>query len=367
MTIAVQQHTVKPNRLALIDCDIHTRPNTNADLKPYLSQRWWDHLNTYGFRLRHGFTKGHPYPKSQPGNGARRDAWPPNGAAPGSDLAFMQAQHLDHYGIDFGIMNPLSPTGQGDQNPEFSAAMATCANDWQIDLFTSKDPRLKASIVVPYENAAASKAEIRRHAGNRDFAHVLMMSRPAEAHGRRRYWPIYEAACEAGLPIGIHVFGYSGYASSNTGWLSYYVEEMTEHETSCSALVMSMIMEGVFEEFPDLKVVLIEAGFAWLPALGWRLDRNWRRLEAEVPHVKKLPSEYIRQHFWISTQPMEEPEHAADLIDVIDWIGDDRILFASDYPHWDFDDPHFAIPTTLGEERRARIFAGNARALYKLG
>src|SRR3569833_3171111 len=93
------------------------------------------------------------------------------------------------------------------------------------------------------------------------------------------------------------------------------------------------------ERYPTLKIVLIEAGFAWLPSLGWRLDRNWKRLKAEVPHLKRAPSEYMRQHFWVSTQPMEEPEHPADLIDVMGWIGWDRILFASDYPHWDYDDP----------------------------
>jgi uncharacterized protein len=366
MNAHADPRSMTPNRLRMIDCDIHTRPKSNAELKPYLAQRWWDHLNTYGIRLRHGVVKGHPYPKSQPANGARRDAFPPGGGMPGSDLAFMQAQHLDHYGIDYGIMNPLSPTGQGDQNADFSAAMASAANEWQIDLFTAKDPRLKASLIVPYEDAAASAGEIRRRAGNRNYAHVLMMSRTAEAHGRRRYWPIYEAACEAGLPIGIHVFGYSGYASTNTGWASYYIEEMTEHETSCSALVTSMIMEGVFERFPALKVVLIESGFAWLPALGWRLDRNWRRLKAEVPDLKRAPSEYIREHFWVTTQPMEEPEQREDLIDVMDWIGWDRIMFASDYPHWDFDDPHFALPPTFGEERRRQMFFDNASRLYGL-
>ena len=85
-----------------------------------------------------------------------------------------------------------------------------------------------------------------------------------------------------------------------------------------------------------------------------------------MPHVKRPPSEYIKQHFWVSTQPMEEPEQASDLIDVIDWIGWDRILFASDYPHWDFDDPHFAIPASFGEQRRRQIFSENARALYRL-
>ena len=59
----------------------------------------------------------------------------------------------------------------------------------------------------------------------------------------------------------------------------------------------------------------------------------------EVPHVKMPPSEYIREHFWVTTQPMEEAEDPEHLIDVMNWIGLDRIMFSSDYPHWDFDDP----------------------------
>ena len=106
---------------------------------------------------------------------------------------------------------------------------------------------------------------------------------PPRALGRRRYWPIYEEAVAHGLPIGIHVFGYSGWPVTNTGWASYYIEEMSEHGTACSALIASMIFEGLFDAMPELKVVMIEAGFAWIPALGWRMDKTWERLKGEVP------------------------------------------------------------------------------------
>jgi predicted TIM-barrel fold metal-dependent hydrolase len=285
---------------------------------------------------------------------------------PASDLDFVRQQHLDLYGIDAAIMNPLSPTGQGDQNVELSIAMASAANEAQLAHWTGRDQRLKASVVVPYEDGAASAAEIRRRAGNRDFAQVFMLSRTGEAAGRKRYWPIYEAAVEAGLPVGIHVFGYSGWAMTNSGWPSFYIEEMTEHATSAQAMVTSFIMEGVFERHPDLKVVLIESGFGWLPALGWRLDKHWKRLKDEVPHLRKAPSEYLREHFYVTTQPMEETEEPDHLIEVMNWIGFDRIMFSSDYPHWDFDDPFLALPPSLTEAQRRMIYADNARALYRL-
>jgi predicted TIM-barrel fold metal-dependent hydrolase len=352
------------SKLSIVDCDIHPRAKLE-DLRPYLSNHWWNYIQTYGLRPRHGHVKGYPFPKPTP-LASRRDSWPPGGL-PASDLDFTRAQHLDFYGIEHGILNPLAPSGQGDQNTDLSAALAFAINEWQVADWVRREPRLKASVVVPYEDAEASVAEIRRCAGNRDFAHVLLLSRTSEALGRRRYWPIFEAAVEAGLPVGVHVFGYSGWAMTGTGWPSFYLEEGIENATTTQTLIASMIMEGVFERYRDLKVVLIETGFAWLPALGWRLDKHWARMRDEVPHVKRPPSEYLREHFWVSTQPMEETDKPDQLIDVMEWIGFDRLLFASDYPHWDFDDPFLSLPPSLRAARRRAIYADNARAVYRLG
>lgn len=350
------------NRLCVIDCDVHPKCSMD-DLKPFMAKHWLDMLDVLGPRPRHGFVSGYPYPKSQP-QAARRDAWPPGGGLPGSDLKFMRDQLLDFYDMDYGILNFLSPTGQGVQNSDLSVAMAYAANEAARVRWTGPEPRLKASIVVPYEDGAESAKEIDRVAGMSDYAQVQMLSRTSELAGKKRYWPIYEAAAAHGLPVGFHVFGYSGWPSTSGGWASYYIEEMSEHSTSCQSLLSSLVIEGVFERFPDLKVVLIEAGFAWLPALAYRLDRAWKRLRAEAPHLKRPPSEYIREHVYVTTQPMEKTEKPGHLLDVMEWIGWDRILFATDYPHWDFDDPRHALPAGLTPAQRRMILSENARKLY---
>ncbi|MCB1547808.1 MAG: amidohydrolase, partial [Hyphomicrobiaceae bacterium] len=321
--------------LAIADGDIHPRPKAANSLDPFLSERWRRHYATYGALPRHGYQKGPAYPKGQP-DACRRDTYLPDGGKPGTDVAFMAAQHLDPNNVELGILNAITPSPGAVQNLDFGAALARAMNEWQVAEWTEKDARLKASIVVPYEDGRAAAAEIEHWAGSPHFVQVLLMSRTAEPLGQRRYWPIYEAAARNNLPIGIHAFGYGGYPVTGSGWPSYYIEEMSGHAQCCQALLSSMVLEGVFEHFPSLKVVLIESGFAWLPALSWRLDRNWKRMRDETPHLKRLPSEYIREHVWMTTQPMEEPERRKHLTDVIDWIGIDRLMFATDYPHWDF-------------------------------
>ena len=350
-------------KLAIADGDIHPRPRSQKVLYPYMARRWQEHIQTFGMLPRHGYQSGPAYPKGTP-NASRRDAYPPGGL-PGDDLDFMRAQLLDPYNIEFGILNAIGPAPGSMQNLDFAAALATALNDWQVAEWTEKEPRLKASIVISYEDTEAAVAEIERCAPNKDFVQVLFLSRTAEPMGQRRYWPIYEAAARHNLPIGVHAFGYGGHPVTGGGWPSYYIEEMNGHAQSSQALLASMVIEGVFERIPTLKLVLIESGFAWLPSLAWRLDKTWKTLKQETPQLKRAPFEYIRENVWLTTQPMEEPERRRHLSEVIEWIGWDRLIFSTDYPHWDFDDPAYALPIRANEEQTRQLFRENARTVYE--
>jgi uncharacterized protein len=350
-------------RLAIIDGDMHPALGSVADLKPYMAAQWWEMLATYGSRRRHGMIAFEPYPKSAP-RACRRDSWPADGSPPGSNLELIRRQYLDLYGIEAAMMGPLGVSGQGEVNMDLGAALASATNDWQREHFTRPEPRLRAGLVVT-DDAQASVREIDRCGPDPSYGQVFMLTRSAEPAGNRRYWPIYEAAARHGLPVALHVFGAGGHPYTGAGWPSYYVEEGAAHSTSCQGVVTSLVIEGVFERFPALKVVLVEGGFAWLPPLAWRLDKLYARLKSEVPHLKRLPSEVIREHIWVTTQPMEEPRDRRHLLDMMEWIGWDRILFSSDYPHWDFDDPFRAFPAALPRERARQILTTNAKAVYR--
>ena len=193
---------------------------------------------------------------------------------------------------------------------------------------------------------------------------MTMVTHTIEPLGRRRYWPIYEAAVRHHLPVGLHTSGFNGHAPSATGWPSFYVEEQHLVALSQQALAISLVCEGVFARLPDLKVVMVESGFAWVPSVAWRLDREWARHRSEVPHLTEPPSTYLRRNMWFTSQPADEPDNAEDLRQIIDWLGWDRLLFATDYPHWDMDNPDLAIRCRLSEAERRMIYRDNARAVY---
>jgi hypothetical protein len=361
----LEKEATAATRLRIIDCDVHPSLRSREDLNEFLPRRWQEHLKTYGDHLRTPYIGTTPYPRSSPLI-CRRDAWPPSGGVPGSDLAFMQKQHLDPYDVEFGILQVLDLFIFSQQNLEFGAAIQRAINEWQLAFWTRRDPRLKASILVSQDDTVAAIEEIDRCAKIGEYVQINISPRANEPLGRRRYWPIYQRAQELGLPIGIHTGGYGGHAPTGGGWPSYYCEEHHSNAHTMAAMLASMVIEGVPARFPKLKFVFIEGGFGWVPSAVWRMDQHFERFRSEVPHLKRKPSEYVREHFWFTTQPVDEPDEARHLRQLIEGVGIDRLLFSSDYPHWDYDDARFAFKTPLTEVERKKIFNSNARAVYGL-
>ena len=343
---------------ALVDCDVHNSPNSVSDLQPFLSKRWQQYICDSGFDAPPGPT----YPKAF-AQAARRDAWPPGGGLPGSDPDFARQQLLDAWQIAFAILNPLYNVA-AVHNIDFAVALMQALNDWTADKWLSHDSRWRGSMIVTPQCPSAAAQEIRRLGQDGRFVQVLLLVRSEAPYGRRQFHPIFEAACEVDLPIGLH-FGGGAHPITPCGWPSYYLEDHTAMSLAFQTQVTSLVVEGVFEKFPGARVTLIEGGFAWLPALMWRLDKNYRALRNEVPWLTKPPSEYIRQHFRSTTQPIEEPPNPRHLMDIVDMIGcDDFLMFATDYPHWDFDAPDRAIPAIVPKDLRKRIMTTNATEHY---
>jgi uncharacterized protein len=347
-------------RPAMIDCDFHNEIDSIKDLYPYLSERWKTHIDTFGL---HGPSGGY-YPRFMD---HREDAIPPSGRRAGSEVAFSRSDFLDPYNVAHAMLIPLTPAAR-QLNLDLGAALATAVNDWQVAEWLDPEPRLRASIAISPEDPISAAAEVERCARDKRFVQVFFPGRTHEPMGRRKYWPIYEAAARNNLQIMSHAFGSYGFPITGAGWPSFYLEEHVGPAQAAQANVISMVTEGVFETFPNMNFVSVENGFGWVPSLMWRMDQTYKLLHHEVPHLKKLPSEYIRQNVYLTTQPVEEPHKPQQFVEMLEHFGDmaSHILFASDYPHWDSDDPDFALPTILSDEVTQAIQFDNAKKLYSL-
>ncbi len=347
----------RPRSVELVDCDIHPMI-PYEELQARLSTRWRRHLERFGRRTP---IVTELYPRAA-NAGFRVDSWPERGL-PGSNLDLLRRQLLDEYSVDYGILNSLSMTGVHEV-PELADELARALNDWMWE-WIAEEPRLLGAIVVPHEYPQLAVREIERCAADERWVQVLLPDTAEEPLGSLKYRPIFEAAAAHGLPVGLHTAGFAPHGG--TGWPSYYLEEHVGNSFQMQAQLTNMVCEGLFEAIPDLKVVLTECGVAWSISLAWAVDSAWELLRDEVPALERRPSETIRDQVWFTTQPIEEPDDPADFARVLEH-GDllDRLLFASDYPHWDFDSPTQALPASLSREGKRKILGENAARLYRL-
>lgn len=352
----------RPRQLSLIDCDAHHNWRGVQDVLPYLPRYWADYVVESQFRA----LPNSPYPKGVNG-GERVDARPGEGQMAGSDVAFFRRQLLDEWKVDVAILTGQFYNVAFLANAAFAGALASALNDWMIDVWLGADERFRGSLTVPMQDPLAAAREIDRLGSRPDIVQILIPAGSRMPYGQQFHDPIWEACERNGLAVGIH-FGGIGimHAPTSAGWPSYYLEWHTGMSQAFQAQMISLVSEGTFQKFPTLKFALLEGGFAWLPHVMWRLDKNWKGMRAECPWLDRKPSEIILEHFRLATQPIEEPDDDKYLLQIFEMIdAAQTVMFSSDYPHWDFDSPQQALPR-LPAELKQRIYAENARELYGL-
>src|SRR6267154_6465594 len=271
-----------------VDCDLHPAPPSAEALLPYLDEYWRDqlvdrHIARYSFNLT-------SYPPNSPLSA--RPGWRQKSGLPGGDLDMIRSQALDPFGSRFAICNVLHGA-VALFNEDMAAALCSAVNDWVAKELLDREPRLRASIVVPAHNPALAVKEIERVARDTRFVQVLLLAMGEMLLGRRIYWPIYAAAAKHRLAIGIHAGSSYQHAPTPSGWPAHRLEDYIAQSTAFESQLLSFLAEGVLQKFPALKLVLIESGFTWLPTLLWRTNKTWRGVRPEVPWIERPPAEIL--------------------------------------------------------------------------
>lgn len=343
----------------LADCDVHTPAPTLEALGRWLSPMWREYLQANGFAGSGAIARSYP-PNAAPSGGP--DAMHTVGADAGPARRRM-SEHLGATGCRYAILNTFFGL-EAIKHPDLATELATAVNEWLRAEWLEHDDRLRASIVVNPNDAAAAAAEIERLANDERFVQVLLPARAEQPYGHRRFFPLHEAAADAGRPVAITFGGMPGTPPTPSGWSAYYLEDYVGMAVVFQTHITSLIAEGIFTRRPDARVVLSEAGFSWVPSMLWRLDKEWKGLRREIPWVVEPPSEYFRRHVSATLQPVDVPSDPAILDELFTHIGHDRyLLFATDFPHRHVTDAS-AFLEQLPDHLRPAVARDNAATLY---
>ncbi len=268
--------------MPIVDCDVHPLIKDARLLEPYLSQTWRRHFETRGIRMYARARDRYNHPNRT----YRLDALPASGGPAGSDPAYTLEHFLEPFGITTAMLLPQEPYG-----------------------------------VTVWGDADAAGAFVR---ANNDYL------------------------LDNWVGIVYHQSGNEGCYTSSLGPAGGIPRSYGERHVVLTqvgaANITDLVVGGVFERFPELRVVMVEWGFSWLTALLARLDHFWAADPGAAPLVKQPPSEYVAEHVTFTTQPLDEPDTKAELDALFAIPNLDRmLLFSSDYPHYDTDDPSFII------------------------
>jgi len=279
------------------------------------------------------------------------------------------AESLKVEGVDLAVLyGPGYDMWLDGIDPDLQAGMARAYNRWAEEMRETSGGRILSAGPVPLNDITRAVEEVRyayEHLGTRCF-----WARPNPFNqrtlGDRYYDPLWEVLQDLDVPFATHEFmGLAGTSAGCERFSSFVEWHSCVHQMEAQMALLAMIVNGVYERFPRLRVAYMEAGSAWLPSWLHRIEEHvelagW----LETPECTKEPIEYFKQNCWVTTECDEELVYH-----VIDEMGDDRILFETDYPHPDSKFPN-AVTTFLGQKRlsdesKRKILWDNAMDFYR--
>jgi predicted TIM-barrel fold metal-dependent hydrolase len=298
-------------------------------------------------------------------------AYPAKGQA-GSDPDLLVKQLLGDgsrerlvLGFDEAILSTAFPAHY------VARTVVRAANDWTADRWLKHDKRLYGLILVSNALPDDAAKEIRRMAKNERMVGVAMgANAQGKPFGHPVYHPIYAAATEAGLPVvlqvGSDVAGTLITPPVAGGLPATFGEFRALGAQPLASHIASLILQAVFEVFPELQIVLVGGGATWVAPALWRLNYIYQLNEHDAPWLKKSPAEYFQEHVKVSTYSLERIPGAGRMekaLGALPWFGD-SLLYASGYPNSDWEQPA-AIAERIPAEWHDRVFRDNAAAAFR--
>ena len=283
--------------------------------------------------------------------------------------AASRLQDMDEQGVDVQILYPTvggQLLGREFHDAELLAACCRAYNDWSAQYCQAAPDRLRWAAMLPVQDVSLAIEEARRTAAKGTVGYYV---RPNPNHGRllshRDHFPLFVEIERLDRPICIHDSGSPHLPSFGDRMDTHVTGHMIAHPFEAMAAMMNLIWDGVFEHHPRLTVVHVEADAGWVPYWLQRMEQHYEFSgNAEHPELKLRPTEYFQRNVFVACRGDERT-----LKSVVDLVGDEKILFNTDYPHPDGTWPwgmQALDEQPISAESRRKIFCDNAARAFRL-
>jgi predicted TIM-barrel fold metal-dependent hydrolase len=277
---------------------------------------------------------------------------------------------MDAEGVDVQVIYPTvggQLLGREFADAELLAACCRAYNDWSAEYCSAAPERLRWAAMLPVQDPALAVAEARRAAGEGCTAFYL---RPNPIGGRNLFhaanFPLFAEIERQGRPIAIHDSGSPHLASYGDRMDTHVTGHILAHPFEAMSAMAGLIWYGVFERFPRLAVVHVEADAGWVPYWLQRMEQHWDFSgNAEHAYLTRRPTEYFRRNVFVACRGDERTLPAA-----VELVGDENFVFNTDYPHPDGTWPwgmKSLEEQPIAEASKRRIFWENAARAFRIG
>lgn len=343
-----------------IDASVHVFFASDAELREYLGEPW----ASRGFPtpdVTHSLHLGGRY---------ARGSQPTPTAHAGSDPEFVGRELFEVAGFDLAILHPMTVGVLPDWHLESAIHEATnrmLVERW-LDSGTYAD-RFFGTIRVNPNDLESAVREIHRWADHPKVVQIGLPMQTQAPYGRPHYKPLWRAAVDTGLPVAIHLEMGQGITHPPTpnGIARTYQQLAGFQPLTYVYHLMNMIAEGVFEEFPDLKVVFADGAADMLTPMIWRMDTFGRPHIEQTPWAPRMPSDYLPGHVWFVNGSLDGP---GDVEFASEWLRmtgkENMLMFGSSYPDR-LTATVDSLPSAWTDEQRQKVLWRNAAELYRIG
>ena len=276
---------------------------------------------------------------------------------------------MDFEGVDVNLTLPSGwwGTWTASDDVALEAGMYRAYHRWMEAYCGQYPDRLGGVVLACGRDVKSAVEEIKRWGKSRWAWGVLPYAPYGMPLDHPDFEPIWAAAEEHDMCIALHTFTVMPpYAPGGTdNWENLFLQRSASHPWCGMRNMASLIGSGVMDRYPKLRIGTLEAGHGWLPFWMARIDEHARTIRSEIPDLKMMPSEYVLSGRYF--QSIEIPEGLKLTSAVMDLVGDDVLMYASDYPHGESHFPEsvdLVMDWDMPKARKQKLFWDNAIKLY---